>query len=736
MNVRLNTNDNKSALTSAIENRKKEGVGESISDAFNRIYEMKNTEPDLRKIKAVQDAMNDGLIGREQSSVEKGKKLTKAEVMRLYTQVQEVERKRLLEKMVEETPDNYELVTTEDHLQSAVNTLLESSIIVFDVETEGTDVWHDRIVGYVMSTIDSDKHYYIPTRHKTEESQLEHDLVTDKLRPTFELEDTLYIAHNAKFDLHMLDRNNVEVKGRLWDTMEAMRLLNENEDSYALKVLATKYLKIKSYKYGDLFGQVGFEEVSDLTTALSYAAKDGDLTYKLYDFQMKHLSKMPSVLEYITEVEMPLIKVIVEMEKTGFVIDEKYAEQYGKELNEEIEQLHSELNEVFVPLFKTIEPDKEFNVNSSTQLKKVLSKYTGKNLPNTDAKKTLKPLSKEFEIVRKLLRYKELVKLYSTYITTLPKKITEYDGKLHANFNQNGAATGRFSSGGGGINLQNQPDGARALFVAPEGKILVGADFKAQEIRCVAYLSEEPSLIHAFEVGQDPYATMASNFYNRPYEEVYKNEDGSDTKERKEMKVVWLATLYGMSVPSLAEMLGVDKNKAKDFQEDLFESMPKLKGWIDDTKNFAIKHGFVWLDNKQRKRRLPKAKERTYHIPYGKYYDDEFKKQRLHNSEVNRSLRQAPNAVVQGSSAIQTKVTLIKMYEECKKREGWRLWCTVHDELIVEVPEDITKEEVDVIRSVMVDGYPWGETVPNGTDLEFMYRWSEKYSEEDWFTRK
>ncbi|REI09500.1 DNA polymerase [Staphylococcus felis] len=734
----LRLNDSQNNLSDAIAKRKYAGVGETLADAFARIYSMKNSDPDIKRIKAVEKAMNNGIIGREQKAVDNGKKLTKAEVMRLYTSVKEVEQERILSDMVKNMPSNYMLVTTEEQLFDMVSELMLENKIVFDVETTGTDVWSDKIVGHVLSATKADKHYYVPTRHSTLVKQLNHDFVTEKLKKVYERKDVLYIAHNSKFDIHMLDRDGICLKGRLWDTMEAMRLLNENEPTYALKKLATKFLKIESHTYGDLFGQKSFGEVDDLQVALSYAAKDGDITFKLYEFQKKHLSQYPEMLQYCEEVEMPLIKVIVDMEKTGFIIDKDHAEKYGEQLTEDIARLKNEILDELYPTFIKIRDDasKELNLNSSQQLKAVLSAHVGKELPNTDAKKTLKPLAKTWVVVEKLLLYKEYVKLYSTYVKTLPTLVSEYDGKLHANFNQNGAKTGRFSSGNGSVNLQNQPYEARKLFIAPKGKVIVGADFSAQEIRCVAYLSGEPVLINAFEKQRDPYAMMASNFYGKPYEEVYKNSDGSDTAERKEMKVVWLATLYGMSPMSLAEMLGVKKNEAIKLQDDLFDSMPKLKAWIDETKEFAQRHGFVWLDKQQRKRRLPEATMRKYGIPYGKYNDPQYSKERTHNAKVNKAMRQAPNACVQGASAIQTKVTMLKLHELCNRYDGWRLWCTVHDEVLVEVPDSITKDQTRELENVMINSYRWGDSVDNKTDLEFMKRWGEGLTPQDWFSRK
>lgn len=306
-----------------------------------------------------------------------------------------------------------------------------------------------------------------------------------------------------------------------------------------------------------------------------------------------------------------------------------------------------------------------------------------------------------------------------------------------------GTVTGRFSSGkdeadtsNQGFNVQNQPGEARPMFKAPPGKVLVGADFKAQEIRCVAYLSQEPVLIEAFLTERDPYAMMASTYYNRPYEEVYKLPDGSDTPERKKFKVVWLATLYGMSDFSLAEMLGTSKDEAVKFKEDIFGTMPKLQAWIESSKEEVRTKGFIWMDRKQRKRRLPDGKLSRKQIPWGKYYDPKYEADRLHNAKIGRAMRQGPNGKVQGSSAIQTKATMIKAHDECERRDGWALWAVVHDEIIFEIPEDFTREDAKVIEDVMINGYKWGDIVPNGTDLEVMHRWGDGVSLDAWFAAK
>lgn len=705
--------------------KKKQAATETIAEAWLRILAMKNSEPDQAKLIEVKNGMAAGLIGRDPASV--SKRFSKAEALRLYKQLAESQREAKLAELVAKTPSNYELITTERQFERLLTDLASEPIIAVDTETTGVDVYTDVIVGMSFSLPQADKHVYIPVDHNTP-VQLSLDYVLTGLKPILYNDSIGKVLHNAIFDIAMFRRHGSDLKGVVWDTMTGMHLLNENEESFKLKDLAPKYLNEPSDTFAELFGKnAQFKEVP-LDIALVYAAKDTHLTWRLYEFQRKHMEKMPTVLEYYQTVEVPLLYVIVDLEANGYILDLDFAKEYGEQLNKRAEELSAKLIAALTPYH---EGNELLNLNSTQQMRPALSKAIGVDLPNMDAKKTLKPMKGEHEIVADLLEYKKITKLSGTYIDALPLKQNPTTKRWHSRYNPMGTVTGRFSSGkdeddtsGQGFNAQNQPQEARPMFIAPPGKVLVGADFKAQEIRCVAYLSEEPVLINAFLEERDPYAMMASNFYKRPYEEVYKNADGTDTKERKQMKVVWLATLYGMSKYSLAEMLGVDVKAAVQFQSDLFESMPKLNAWIEANKKFVEKNGFVWTDREARKRRLPDGK-----LKLKGWGDPNF-------SKKNRALRQGTNARVQGSSSIQTKVTMLRAYEYCANKPGWTLWATVHDELIFEVPDEFMQEEAQDIRNIMLNSYAWGDVVPNGTDIEVMRRWGEGISINDWFKQK
>lgn len=241
----------------------------------------------------------------------------------------------------------------------------------------------------------------------------------------------------------------------------------------------------------------------------------------------------------------------------------------------------------------------------------------------------------------------------------------------------------------------------------------MGGDWSQQEVRALAHFTQEPTLLEAYATGRDIYASMASEVYGKPYEEC-----GDGTFERKAMKVGVLSCMYGTGPATLAQQLGISKAEAELFIDDFFARLPKVKAWIEGNKKYAACHGFVWLDGEQRKRRLPDASGKTT----GNWEQ---------RGRTMRAMRQATNAIIQGSSAIQTKVTLNALHKLCA-RKGWKLWATVHDEVLLLVPDTITDAEVDEFERVMLESYPFGD-VPNKTDIELGRCWGEMKSRKEWF---
>src|SRR5690625_4524468 len=360
--VRLKESSDNSEKIKDAEQRKS-SANETMEEAWEKIFNLKNSDRDVERLKEVKQAMEEGRIGREPAPEgRKQGKFSRAEALRLFRVLEVEKRERRLQEMKEEMTDNYWLITDERKLRDLTSLVAKEDEIVFDVETTGTDVWEDHIVGHVISAVKADIHAYIPTKHNTETMQLPHELVTKHLKPIYEDETIGKIAHNASFDIHMLDREGIELRGLTWDTQEAMKILNENEQTFALKPLVTKYLGIDSQTYGELFGQKGFDEVSDLEVATAYAAKDGDVTLKLRDFQRNHLSRFPEMIRYYEEVEVPLIPIVVDMEKEGYEIDLAYAEEYGDQLRKEAEEYGEKVFSVLG----------DINLNSQVQLKKAI----------------------------------------------------------------------------------------------------------------------------------------------------------------------------------------------------------------------------------------------------------------------------------------------------------------------------------------------------------------------------
>lgn len=711
LNLSLKLNDNSTKVAEVerkVVKTKKEVL--SFDDAWKEIMVKKNSASDLEKLREVYKAMKEGRIGREEGK--ENKTLTKAEALRQWKVLQEQEKGAKLEAMANNTPSNFILVQDEEVLDIMVSQLEEEPIIAVDTETTGVDVYVDKLVGMSFTLPKINMNYYIPIRHTTGEKQVEASKVLEAVKPILENPKIDKVFHNAIFDLHIFKGEGIDVNGKVHDTLVLAHLMNENEPSFRLKELAPKYLKCEADTFDALFGKNCLFSTVELKYANYYACKDTKLTWELYSFYMKYLNtpKFEKLKKNYDTIEQPLIKEVFEMERTGFAIDFEEVNRQKVELTERKAQLEELLKVHFG----------DINFNSVQQLSKVL--YQEKKLhllneipPNfkqsTDAK-TLKILAKYDEGCKLLVEYKDIVKHLSSFVEKLPEMVKP-DGKIHGSFKQTGTVTGRFSSVN--PNMQQQPKEARKMFVAPEGYLILGADFSAQEPRLLAHFTQDKVLLDIYEQGKDLYSTYASLHYKRPYEEVYKNPDGSDTKERKAFKVVILAIMYGMTEKSLADTLGINELEAKTLIDSFYKGSPRVAKWIEHNKETARKTGYVETLF-GRKRRLPDAKSQD-------------------KWERMRAERQTTNARIQGSASEQTKLVMIEAGKKLRSisREGreFRLLATIHDEVLFQVPEDITKEEVATIESLMVDTVKLNN-VPSKTDIELGKCWGDLVSVNDW----
>ncbi|WP_328793715.1 DNA polymerase [Heliomicrobium undosum] len=698
------------------------------------IFQTNLSDLDKGRLKTVKAAIDSGEIG---VGVENLKKFTKAHALRLWRDLQMQRKESVLKNMVANTPANYRLIQTESQLDQLISDLRNEPIIAFDTETTGLDVYHDVIVGMSITLPKADYHVYIPVAHRTGK-QLDRSIVLAALKPILTDPAIGKVLHNAKYDIHMLLRHGIRMQGLLHDTRVAMALLNENEPSFALKNLATKYGKYfgfqdSSHTFEELFGKTRFDDVP-LDVALVYAAKDTHLTWMLYLWQREHLQRLAKLSRLYRELENPLIDTCVEMEQCGFLIDQGYAQQYGGELKAEISELEKNLVDHFG----------EINFNSPVQLARKF--YDELKLPEVNDRstdmKTLKALKDKHPGIEHLLKYRELSKLLSTYVEALPERIKS-DGRIHGSFNQVATVTGRFSSNE--PNLQNLPTKARKLIVAPPGKLLVGSDFSQIEPRVLAHISGDLHLQEPYLNGQDLYSTLASRVFKVPIEEC-----GDGSKYRKMMKVGLLAILYGTSMYTLSDQLGITVEEAQLFIGDVFRTYPQVYSFIKDT-HLLVKENEYVETLFGRKRRFPghRQKANLYdalakeicsilgveELPLDIWRNNDIPrdlKRKFYNvkGEVESVRRQSVNAIIQGTAADIMKRAMLNLNQYCNRR-GWSLCGTVHDEALMLVDTNITERDIQDIEACMTAAASLA--VPLKVDTEIMTRWGEGIKKGEWF---
>lgn len=700
------------------------------------ILQSKLTETDRHRLMEVKSAIESNEIG---TGVESLRNFTKTKALALYKDLKEVRRDQIIADMVANMPENYHLIDTLGKLDTVLELLQHEELIALDTETTGVEVFGaDHIVGLSMSLPKADYHCYLAIRHNFDAldvQQLPAVQTFEKLKPFLEDPNLKKVLHNAKFDFHMLRKEGIEVAGLEMDTMVAMHLLNENEPSYALKNLATKYGRFfgfedKSMTYEELFGRGGFEN-TPLDIGTVYACKDTHLTYKFYCWIMEQFNRVPQLKKLYYEIEKPITEVCVAMEKEGFLIDLDFAEAYKKELQQEIETLNERIQEGFG----------DININSNQQLAnviyekwKVKDEYGGKVDAQTLKKivanwERLKP---EVAYIRDLLKYRELNKLLTTYVEPLPQKISE-DGRLHGSFNQSATVTGRFASNN--PNLQNLPYNARKMFVAPEGKIIVGIDYSQIEPRFLAHISQDKAFMSAYIDGRDLYSEIASSTFKKPIEEC-----GDGSVWRKKAKVVLLGNMYGISAHSLADQFGITLQEAEQIYIDFLEAYPRMAEWFRETNDHADQFGFVETAFGRKRRFIGHTeiakqfkaidqrikaiiKSDTYDLRTDKRIPYNFKKAMYEvRGDYGRVQRMSINARIQGSSADIMKVAMIRCYEHLQtKGSEWKMLGTIHDEILFEIPATATKEEIEELADVQRQAVTL--TVPMKVDVEVSKRW-------------
>ena len=703
------------------------------------IKDRKNSDADKEKIKAVYDALKNSVLGLDGISTKDISKTTVINV--LYPRLVAIKKEEMIRHLIENAPTNYHNVTDMAELSYMVNCISAEEVIAVDTETTG--VTHDDvIVGYSITCPKADQHFYVPFRHQTGEKMLSAEICMYAIRPFLEDSRVLKVLHNVKFDHEkfLYDEYSINMVNFV-DTMILMYVLNENEESYALKKLATKYGKHfgfndKSDTYEELFGKGGFEN-TPINVGYIYACKDTHLTWSLYQWQLEHLKKQPKLWHIAFDIEMPLIPVLLKMHYRGFNLDMEYAEKYLLELQEQISKMEEELAEYFPNI----------NLNSNQQLAEYL--YGTLKLPDNHNgsvdKDALKELADEYEGVKILLEYRKLTKLKSTYIEPLPQKVWD-DGYLHGEINQMGTKTGRLASEN--PNLQNIPPAARKIFVAPEGKLYMSCDFSKMEIFIACELSGDPNLYDALHSGADVYSVIASKSYGLPIEQC-----GDGTVYRKHAKTALLGCMYGALPFTIAKQVGVSVEEGREILDNFFNGNPVLTAQIHKCHDLVAAQGYVET-LQGRKRRFPeipakvKLLKKLDQMIYqktgktGTQWDAEldgiYKAKKIPydlrsnwyslNKEIQRAFRQSFNATDQGSGGDICKIALInldKYFTELNKNlppeKHYHIISTIHDEQLMEVPNDIPQEVIDHIDYIMCHTMPLNVTMR--TDIEFYSRY-------------
>jgi DNA polymerase I len=588
---------------------------------------------------------------------------------------------------------NTVIVNTPQQLQQIVEVLNNAPTIVFDTETTSTDQMAGDLVGISLS-VDGKTGYYIPVGHK-EGKQLPMQQVLDALRPALENPNIGKVAHNANYDVVVLQRYGIDIKPITFDTMIAEWLLDPLSKNLGLKNLVYNTLRDEEGKnvymtpITDLIGTGKNQltmDVVDIDQAAPYAAADAALTYQLLEV-MKPRLEQSGMQKLNDEIEMPLVPVIGAMERAGILFDVPYLSELSVRLNAQLAALEQEIVDLSGG-YGT------FNINSPKQLNDVLFGKLG--LPTKGLRKTshgystdaavLENLRDAHPIVEKIMEYRELSKLKGTYVDALPALINPRTGRVHTSYNQTGSSTGRISSSN--PNLQNIPirtevgREVRRAVIAPEGKMLLSADYSQVELRILAHITRDDTLVEAFRNGQDIHAATAAAVYGIPLEKV-------SYDQRSFAKRVNFGLIYGMGSYRLARDSDLTLAEADAFIKTYFERIPGVQEYINSTKRAARQpEGLQTLLG--RRREFPA----------------------LVSGRENRNVLQAEeraaiNMPIQGTAADIMKRAMINVYDELQKRKlETTMNLQVHDELVLEVPEDEVEEVKSFVVDIMVDAYP------------------------------
>ncbi len=603
-------------------------------------------------------------------------------------------------KTIREVSHVYQSVQDGLGMELFLQKLMKQSSVCFDTETTSLNPLIAQLVGIAFSW-EAGKGFYVPFPESQEEAQS----LIERLRPFFEAEHIEKIGQNLKYDIMVLQKYSITVGGPLFDTMLAHYLINPDM-RHNMDVLAETYLNYTPVSITELIGKKGKNQISmrevPLEQQTEYAAEDADVTYQLAQHFRPELSDAKTE-KLFSEIEIPLLRVLADMEMEGIQLDEPFLKVLSKKLEGDIIQLEKKIYE---------EAGENFNIASPKQLGDILfeklklidkPKKTKTGQYST-AEDVLSYLAKDHQIIRDVLDYRGLSKLKSTYVDALPEQIEPSTGRVHTDYMQTVAATGRLSSNN--PNLQNIPirtergrEVRKAFVPRDKDHLLLSADYSQIELRIIAALSEESTMIEAFKNGEDIHASTASRVFNLPLEEVTR-------EHRSNAKTVNFGIIYGVSAFGLSNQTALSRSEAKELIDTYYKTYPKLRNFISNQIEFAREHGYV--QTILGRRRYLKDINAANQVVRG------------------AAERNAINAPIQGSAADIIKIAMINIHnrlQEGKYRS--KMLLQVHDELVFDVYRPEEEDLRALIKKEMENAYPL--EVPLVVDMGVGKDWLEAH---------
>ena len=600
---------------------------------------------------------------------------------------------------LENTAHYYQLIETGKPLELFIKQMLKQPAVCFDTETTSLNTFEAELVGIAFSW-NKNKGYYLPFPEDRQEA----NALLDQLEVFFTHESIIKVGQNLKYDIKVLAQYGMELKGPIFDTMLAHYVINPDM-RHNMDVLAETYLKYSPQPIEELIGKgrkkISMREVP-LEQQKEYAAEDADITFQLKEYFGQELEATQTKKLY-EEIELPLVKVLARMELEGIRVNQDFLEQLSQALEKDI-----------LALEKTIyqEAGESFNIGSPKQLGEILfgklklvekPKKTKTGQYST-AEDVLSYLASEHQIIADVLAWRGLMKLKSTYVDALPQQIQEKTGRIHTEYMQTVAATGRLSSNN--PNLQNIPirtergrEVRKAFIPRDENHVLVAADYSQIELRIIAALSQEDTMIEAFKNGEDIHASTAAKVFDVPLADVTR-------EQRSNAKTVNFGIIYGVSAFGLSNQTDMSRSEAGDLIKTYYKTYPKLRDYIDKQIEFARENGYVETVLGRRR-----------------YLKDINAKNNVVRSAAERN---AVNAPIQGSAADIIKVAMINIQNQLEaKNLKSKMLLQVHDELIFDVPKSELKELKQMVQYEMENAFKL--SVPLDVEVGVGNNWLEAH---------